>query len=98
MKRMRAVLVMLSATLGLALLACGGPEEGSGRGVVRDVDREQARVTIEHGEIPGMMSAMTMSFSVAEPEQLEGLEKGDRVDFRLRHADGAYTVMSIEPR
>jgi Cu/Ag efflux protein CusF len=84
--------------LGLALGACGGDPEGSGKGIVRGVDREQGRVTLEHGEIPGMMKAMTMTFEVSEPSVLDGVEDGERVEFRVRYADGTYTVVSIEPR
>jgi Cu/Ag efflux protein CusF len=98
MNRPRTSVGILVVVLGLALAACGGASEGTGKGVVRGVDREQGRVTLEHGEIPGMMKAMTMTFEVSPPELLEGVEEGEPVTFQLRYADGTYTVISIERR
>jgi Cu/Ag efflux protein CusF len=94
---MRNVSKGLAGGLLLAMLwlaACGG--NGTGEGVVLEVDPASSRITIDHGEIPGMMKAMTMTFAVAEPSLLEGIEAGDRVDFRLRYADGVYTVIELE--
>jgi Cu/Ag efflux protein CusF len=86
----------MGAVLGLG--ACGGGSEAAkGAGVVRGVDREQARITIEHGDIPGLMQAMTMTFEVSDPGLLEGVEEGQSIGFRVRHADGSYTVTAIDP-
>lgn len=84
--------------LGLALAGCGGsPTEGEASGIVRDVDAAAGRVTIDHDDIPGLMKAMTMTFEVADPELLEGVDPGERVQFRIRYADGTYTVTSLDP-
>jgi Cu/Ag efflux protein CusF len=32
------------------------------------------------------------------PTLLEGVEVGDEVDFRVRYADGKYTVTDVDPR
>ena len=88
----------LAASFLLGLAACGGASEGEGSGIVRGLDREQSRVTIEHGEIPGLMKAMTMTFDVAPSELLEGVDVGDAVTFDLRYAEGRYTVVGIEER
>ena len=41
------------------------------------------QVVLEHGEIPGFMSAMTMGYPVEAPALLEGLSPGDQVRFTI---------------
>jgi protein SCO1 len=53
------------------------------RGVVVEVNPAQKSVTLQHDEIPGYMSAMTMPFEVKDTNLLAGLEAGDPVSFRL---------------
>jgi len=90
---------ILSAVLVAAHVACGGSAtEGSGTGVVRGVDAAHATVTLEHGDIPGVMKAMTMTFEVTDRELLEGVDVGEEVDFHVRYADGKYTVTEIDSR
>ena len=73
--------------------ACGGkPNEGDGTGIVRAIAADPATITLEHGDIPGLMQAMTMEFAVAEPAQLAGVEVGETVEFHLVVADGAYAI------
>lgn len=100
MKAVRARLGRCVLMAGLASVACGGggDAEKPGAGVVRGIDTANARVTLEHGDIPGLMKAMTMTFEVADPNLLEGVEVGNEVDFRVRYADGEYTVTDIDPR
>jgi Cu/Ag efflux protein CusF len=52
-------------------------------------------VTLEHGDIPGLMRAMTMEFAVAQPAQLAGVELGERVEFHLVYEGGAYTITEL---
>jgi Cu(I)/Ag(I) efflux system protein CusF len=82
--------------LGAALAACGGVEAGQGEGVVLQVHGD-GRVVIEHGDIPGVMKAMTMEFEV-DPALLEGIEPGDRVEFRIADAGGRYRVTELAER
>ena len=98
MRAMRAGIVGCVLAAALAAAACGGGTEGSGVGTVRGIDPQNATVTLEHGDVPGLMEAMTMTFEVADPKLLEGLEVGNEVDFRVRYADGEYTVTDIDPR
>jgi Cu/Ag efflux protein CusF len=88
----RAPLAVLAA---LALACSGGVTEGDGTGVVQAIAAERGAVTLAHGEIPGLMKAMTMEFAVAKPEQLNGLEVGETVAFHLVYADGAYTITEL---
>lgn len=74
------------------------PEPSLGQGFLRGVDAEKGEVVIEHGEIPGLMMAMTMSFEVADRKLLEGLSPGQAVDFRVEHSQGRYRILEIGPR
>lgn len=96
--RARGIVCLLAAALSVA--ACGGEgsAEGRGTGVVRGIDTAKAQITLEHGDVPGLMQAMTMTFDVADPKLLEGIEVGDEVGFSLRYADGSYTVTDLRPR
>jgi Cu/Ag efflux protein CusF len=81
----------------LAALACsGGAKTGDGEGVVRAVDPVANRVTLEHGDVPGLMKPMTMDYDVAEAALLDGLAPGERVRFTLREDGGRYTVVAME--
>ena len=87
----RAILVV-----ALALLACGRAETFDARGVVRGVRAEERQVTIEHGEIPGLMPAMTMSFDVADAALLAGLAPGRYVEFRIARAGDRFEIVALE--
>jgi Cu/Ag efflux protein CusF len=90
--------IALAAGAALAL-ACGGDAEtGEGTGVVRALGADGSTVTLEHGDIPGLMRAMTMEFAVAKPELLGGVEVGDRVDFHLVYAEGRYTITELREK
>ena len=62
------------------------------------VDVEQGQVTLDHGEIPGLMGAMTMTFPVSDARILEGITPGEQVEFDVQHTGGSYTVTRIAPR
>lgn len=96
----RAVARALAAActaVALALAACGGSDAGPrpGHGTIRAVDAAAGTVTIQHGDIPGLMKAMTMTFEAAEPDLLSGLAAGQVVDFRAMEVDGRYVVTEI---
>jgi Cu/Ag efflux protein CusF len=82
-----------------ALAACGGggegPKTGRGEAIVRAVDPVALKLTLDHGDIPGMMKAMKMDFEVADPALLDGLAPGDEVRFAVREEAGRYTVVEI---
>jgi protein SCO1/2 len=74
--------------------AAGGRESGYSqpatierhtlRGVVREVDAARSQITVEHEEIPGYMSAMTMPFPVRDDPRVVGLlRSGDRIEATL---------------
>ena len=64
----------LSGPLLQAFLVNGG---------VREVRAADNTVVIQHEAIPGYMEAMTMPFTVKNARDLDGLQPGDKVSFRL---------------
>jgi Cu(I)/Ag(I) efflux system periplasmic protein CusF len=66
---------------------------------VRRVDTSANKVTLRHGEIPNLnMPPMTMVFQAQDPAMLEGLNTGDNVWVTVERLNGAYTILSVEPR
>ncbi len=48
-------------------------------GTVKSVDIDSGRVLVQHGEIPGFMAAMTMSYSVGKTSDLKQVAAGDQI-------------------
>jgi len=48
---------------------------------------ERQMITVKHGDVPGLMPAMTMSYMVADPKQIEGLGPGDKISAELVVSD-----------
>lgn len=102
-----SMLLSLSSTVSLAQTeesntfysnnAIAAQELPKVRGLVRRVDLANSRITLKHEEIPNLgMPGMTMPFSVAEPQMLNGLSSGDRVLFTADMVNNELTVMWIE--
>ncbi len=85
---------MLAPLLAL-LLACWGQNAYIVEGTVVRLDGE--RVVLDHEEVAGLMPAMTMPFSVADPSMLEGLRPGDRVyaRYEVKEGGGALTKLRV---
>lgn len=77
-----------------------GPADGryTGAGVVTRVDRAKGLVTIDHGDIPGYMSAMRMSYDARNAAMLDGIAANDPVTFTVEVAKGDETLVAIEKR
>lgn len=88
------------AALLLIFSACQGTSSvrGTGEGQVVAIDPAKAQITIEHGDIPGVMTAMTMPFTASDPRLLEGLAPGSRIAFDVEQRGDRYFVTRIEPR
>ena len=86
-----------AALLGLSL-ACGLSSTATYRveGVVRGVDAEHLQLRVEHEAIPGFMPEMTMSFDLAEPSLLDGIEVGLRIRFLLERSGTTLRVTAID--
>lgn len=53
------------------------------QGEVISTDTGKKLMTVKHGDIPGLMPAMTMTYQVAEPKQIETLQPGDKISADL---------------
>ena len=49
------------------------------KGTVKSVDATDKQLVIQHGDIPGLMGAMTMSYDVGKHEDLQKLKAGDEI-------------------
>ena len=79
-----------------ALGACSEGDAGRGEGVVLST-HDDGRIVIEHGDIPGVMKAMTMEFEI-DPELLRGIESGDRVVFAIEAEGGRYQIRELREK
>ena len=50
---------------------------------VISVDVPKKMVTVKHGDIPGLMPAMTMNYLVADEKQIAPLKPGDKISADL---------------
>jgi Cu/Ag efflux protein CusF len=67
----------------------------SAKGVVKTITPDKKTAMIAHEDIPGYMSAMTMSFQAGSAGQLDGFAPGDKVTFSFTEVDHARTLSSI---
>ncbi len=77
------------------VVAADRPERFAAQGSIVAVDDEKHTVTIAHGDIPELMSPMTMVFPVASPELLTGIVPGDRVQFHLLRTPTSLMVVEL---
>jgi protein SCO1/2 len=101
---------LIPALLTAFLLAgCGGTDkdkdktqEGKGKtyevhGKVIAVDAEKKKVTLDHEDIPGLMKAMKMDFTVTDAKLLEGIKAGDGVQGKLLvKSEGDYVLTELK--
>lgn len=66
------------------------------KGLVKGINLEKKRITLDHEEIKDYMEAMTMDFSVAEKSMLDNLKVGDKVEFTLKHQAGIDTITEMK--
>lgn len=67
-------------------------------GEVKKIDKEAGKLTLRHGELKNLnMSAMTMVFRVKDPAMLDQVKVGDKVKFAAERANGAITVVQLQP-
>jgi Cu(I)/Ag(I) efflux system protein CusF len=98
MKRVKSLI----ATLTTALLVSAAFAQASlplTEAEVRKVDKDNGKITLKHGEIKNLdMPPMSMVFQVKNPALLDKVKTGDKVSVTIDRINGAFTVLSIEPR
>lgn len=74
----------LAVVQGLAVdeaRADEAPKIFHGFGVVTAVDAASGTLTLDHGDIPGLMDAMEMAYKVRPVSLTQHLKKGDKIAF-----------------
>ena len=70
------------------------PKIFHGVGVVTAVEPGSGMLSVDHGDIPGLMDAMEMAYKVRPAALCVGLQKGDTIAFGV---DGrTYTIVEIK--
>jgi len=89
-------LLLLSVLLSnVSPLAAEQPEWVTAE--VRNIDLENARVTLRHQEIKSLnMSAMTMSFVVEDASMLNNIKIGDSVVFTVIRKEGRLVIIELK--
>ena len=65
-------------------------------GVIREIDRANSRVKLEHGPIPSTgMPGMTMTFKVKNPALLDQLKRGDQVNFEIEQSGLGWIITNL---
>jgi len=95
--RILPLLLALCSSVALGSSACGpgASPDHEAHGVVVSLDATARKIALDHGDIPGFMKAMTMTFEVAPEVALDGVAPGVEVDFRAKEEGGVYTVTMI---
>ncbi len=76
----------------------GSKNAGEGTGTVRAIDAKTQMITLDHGNIPKVMAAMTMAYKVSVPAELNSVKTNEQVRFTLTRMDnGEYYITSIQP-
>lgn len=100
--------LLMTVTISTAVLVTGCQNSSSSpssnakvydvKGKVVALDADKKVVTLDHEDIPGLMKAMTMEFTVSDSKVLDGLKAGDAVQGKLKSESGQHTVTSLEKR
>jgi|SRR5437868_1729742 protein SCO1/2 len=98
----RLLFTLLLAGFSSVLLAChsqNAPAPRDGRyplsGEVISVDRSNQQVTMKHGDIPGLMKAMTMTYPLKDDSVLRRLSPGDHLQADLVVQNGVAHLESV---
>ena len=65
------------------------------KGKVVSVDKSAKQLTVDHGDIPGFMGAMTMPYPVKDERALTSLSPGDQITAKVVSANGSYWLEEI---
>ena len=77
----------------LFIFSCDTPQNYKVIGVIKNIDKENNRLLIDHDEIPGFMVKMVMFFNLHNSVKIDGFAKNDSVSFDLIIKDkNSYTI------
>jgi Cu(I)/Ag(I) efflux system membrane fusion protein len=70
---------------------------GEGTATVRAIDMQLETITLDHGNVPGVMPPMTMAYKASDPKFLQSVKINESVHFTLtRMGNGDYEITAIE--
>jgi VCBS repeat-containing protein len=88
--------ILLLVTLIATIVGCSAPAKRYHlEAEVISVEAPRGLLIIKHGEIPGLMPAMTMQYSVANSKQIENLQPGDKITADLVVSDNKGQLENI---
>jgi Cu(I)/Ag(I) efflux system protein CusF len=64
-------------------------------GVVKNIDPDAGKITVEHEEIPGYRPAMEMTEAVSDAKMLETVKIGDRVEFEFQRTESTLLITKL---
>jgi Cu/Ag efflux protein CusF len=64
-------------------------------GVVKKIDIDARKITIDHEDIPNYMPAMQMEEDVSDVEMLEKVKVGDKVEFEIERTGAKIVVTKL---
>jgi protein SCO1/2 len=67
-------------------------------GRVVSIAPDKSAITLDHEDIPGLMSAMQMPFTVEDPMVLEDIEPDSQVEGRLKVEGSKYIITQLKAR
>jgi len=94
---MKTILVIASLMALFSFVACqpAPAKRYPLQGEVISVDAPKKLLTVKHGEIAGLMPAMTMGYAVASEKEIESLKPGDKISAELVVSDNVGKLENI---
>jgi protein SCO1/2 len=94
---MKTILFVVALMAVFSFVGCQStpPKRYPIQGEVISVDAPKKLLTVKHGEIPGLMPAMTMGYAVADEKEIEALRPGDKISAELVVSDNAGRLEKI---
>ena len=84
----RFILVLVLAITCIGTGCQSAPEKHYAiQAEVISAEPQRQMITVKHGDISGLMPAMTMSYMVADAKQIESLKPGDKISADLVVSD-----------
>jgi protein SCO1/2 len=71
------------------------PQRYDLKGKVVSIDKARKMVTVDHGDIPGFMGAMTMPYAVRDQQLLDNLAPGDQITAKVVAGGGEVWLENI---
>ncbi len=66
------------------------------QGTVKSVDNKEHKLTVQHGDIPGFMAAMTMAYPTGKTEDLSKVAPGDQIQADVVVSDSEAHLENIK--